>query len=412
MNILFIHANYPAQFRHLSQGLAADSSHNVVFLTARKDAQKECFKGLTIRNFHQHRDPDPNIHHYLSATEQSILAGQAVIRALSELIESGFKPDLIIAHAGNGLSLFIKDLLPNSRLVGYFEWYFRPGPSKYLFRDFQLNEQFLLGIRNFPILQELDICDAAVVPTEWQKLQFPKAYHEKLVTIFDGIDTRFFHPLDQAQSSQLRANNITIKNRDTGSPITLEKSAKIVSYATRGMEPLRGFPEFMRAMPRLLRLDKSINVVVAGADRCAYSYGAPSHNGSWKKHLLDEFGDFEGSDRIFFTGLLDYNDYRMLLWRSDLHCYFTRPYVTSWSFFEACACGSRVMSNISPATKSIADDMSIIWADLDCNSKDLSDKMLESLKKFPVVCSQLKDGYSLEESLQKWQNLLRTLMSG
>ena len=88
MNILFIHANYPAQFRHLSQGLAADSSHNVVFLTARKDAQKECFKGLTIRNFHQHRDPDPNIHHYLSATEQSILAGQAVIRALSELIES------------------------------------------------------------------------------------------------------------------------------------------------------------------------------------------------------------------------------------------------------------------------------------------------------------------------------------
>ena len=70
------------------------------------------------------------------------------------------------------------------------------------------------------------------------------------------------------------------------------------------------------------------------------------------------------------------------------------------------------MSNISPATKSIADDVSIIWTDLDCNSKDLSDKMLESLKKFPVVCSQLKYGYSLEESLHKWQNLLRTLMSG
>ena len=411
MNILFIHANYPAQFRHLCQRLSADSSHNVVFLTAREDASKECFSGLTIKNFQLHRDPDPNIHHYLSTTEQSVLSGQAVIRALDDLVKSGFNPDLIITHAGNGLSLFIKDLLPNARLVGYFEWYFRPGPSKHLFKEFDFNQQLLLGMRNFPILQELEICDAAVVPTVWQKSQFPKVFHEKLVTIFDGIDITFFHPNDAANRIDQRLCDVKITNRETNLPFSIKKNAKIVSYATRGMEPLRGFPEFMRAMPNLLRLDKSIEVVIAGADRCAYSYQAPSHNGSWKNFLLNELGNFEGIDRISFVGLLDYNDYRNLLWRSDLHCYFTRPYVTSWSFFEACACGSRLMSNISPATKSIAVDDSVVWIDLDSNPSELADKMFSALNSESRISSKLNEGFSLEESLLKWQNLLRSVMT-
>jgi len=46
-------------------------------------------------------------------------------------------------------------------------------------------------------------------------------------------------------------------------------------------------------------------------------------------------GAFSGRERVHFTGLLTYPDYRQLLWRSTLHCYFTRPYVTSWSLFEA-----------------------------------------------------------------------------
>ena len=96
-------------------------------------------------------------------------------------------------------------------------------------------------------------------------------------------------------------------------------------------------------------------VVIAGADRCAYSYTAPDHEGSWKKHLLAKLGSFEGRERIHFTGLLTYNDYRNLLWRSNLHCYFTRPYVTSWSLFEAAACGARLAVNKSPATSGITE---------------------------------------------------------
>ena len=88
------------------------------------------------------------------------------------------------------------------------------------------------------------------------------------------------------------------------------------------MEPLRCFPEFMRSLPSLLSNDDSINVIIAGSDRRAYSYDAPTESGSWKDYILEELGDFSGKNRIFFTGLLDYENYRNLLWRTDLHCYF------------------------------------------------------------------------------------------
>ena len=58
-------------------------------------------------------------------------------------------------------------------------------------------------------------------------------------------------------------------------------------------------------MPRL-------EVVVAGRDRQAYSYPAPSHEGSWKEHLLAELGPFEGRERVHFTGLIPYGQLREL----------------------------------------------------------------------------------------------------
>ena len=333
MDFLFIHGNYPAQFRHLAPRLGQSGDHRVVFLTSREDAEMEVLPGVEVRRFNCHRKPHPETHHYLMATEEAVLQGQAVIRELSKLVESGFRPKVVVTHAGMGLGLFVKELLPETLHIGYFEWYFRNKTTKHLLENFNLDVQLQTSLRNLPILHELESCDLGVVPTEWQKSQFPKEYQEKLEVIFDGIDERFFKPCGDPLS--LKNQEITIKNRDTGEATSLLPKQKILSYATRGMEPLRGFPEFMRALPALLRKNKNLVVVIAGADRRAYSYDAPSHNGSWRRHLLEELGNFDGRERIIFTGLLTYTDYRLLLWRSNLHCYLTRPYVTSWSLFEA-----------------------------------------------------------------------------
>ena len=97
----------------------------------------------------------------------------AQLPEIAKLIDEGFRPRVVVSHAGNGLGLFIKDLLPEALHVGYFEWYFRPSTTKNLLANFDLNDQLKTGLRNLPILQELERCDLGVVPTEWQKKQFP-----------------------------------------------------------------------------------------------------------------------------------------------------------------------------------------------------------------------------------------------
>lgn len=407
MNFLFIHANYPAQFKNLAP-LLAGSGHQVVFLTQREDAQKYRQQGINIINYSLHRPPSRNTHHYLQDTEEAILQGQAILRALNDLRSRNFIPEFIITHGGMGMGLFIKEFYPEAIHVGYFEWYFRRDTTQYLVEKLNLDTQLRSSLRNLPILQELDCCDIGVTPTHWQKNQFPREYQKKLNVIFDGIDIDFFHQCKNYQ--EIQNKKINLRNRETNECFSIESNVRLLSYATRGMEPLRGFPEFVRSLPKLFNYYSDLRVVIAGADRQAYSYGAPTNNGSWKQHLLKELEGKIPLDKVYFTGLLNYEDYRMLLWRSNLHCYFTRPYVTSWSLFEAAACGAHLAVNKNPATAGIIKEETASWVSLDDQS-NLTDQLITALSE-KGRRSEILPGFDLQTSMEQWEKLLnRTLQN-
>lgn len=402
MNILFIHANYPAQFQNLARLTGADLRHRVVYLTARADAASDPIPGVELRQFQRTRDPRPETHHYLHASEEAVLNGQAVLRAVDGLLQESFQPDLVISHAGNGLSLFIKDLLPQAQLIGLFEWWFTPATSRWLFAEFPLDTQLKGQLRNMVIQQELLICDAAVVPTAWQAQQFPAMWQPKLRVVFDGINTTFFQPppADLSRTLQLE--------REEGGPrVQIEPGHKLLSYATRGMEPVRGFPQFMAALPELLANDPQLQVVIAGRDRCAYSYPAPRADGSWKQHCLELLGTCPGRERIHFTGLLTYAQYRQLLWRTDAHCSFSRPYVLSWSLFEALACATPLVVNESPAYRSaVPKQAAAVWVDLD-DPQSLSQGIRERLNATTSsYASNLNTSFLLEECVKSWNAVI------
>ena len=109
-------------------------------------------------------------------------------------------------------------------------------------------------------------------------------------------------------------------------------------------------------------------------------------------------------ERIYFTGLLDYEDYRKLLWRSDLHCYFTRPYVTSWSLFEAAGCGAKIVCNRGEATCGIGEEGTINWVDLD-KTEEMAGA-ISMLIKEGASRAELKKEFNLENALKKWEKLL------
>ena len=341
MNILFIHGNFPGQFKDIAPSLARNNNGKVYFLTLSDNPQNIKLPGVCMRQFKLHRDVSSEIHNYVQSAELAILKGQAVMRALNQLYEKeNFAPDVVICHGGMGFGLFVKAYMPNVRLISYVEWFFTTENSTHLLANPSLNDYCRVQSRNIPLLQEFVEADQIVCPTEWQRSQFPEFIRDRIEVIFDGVDLDFFSPAPPPDPFILQS--------DSDTPLRFAPDQLLLSYGTRGMEPLRGFPEFMRASAAAQQRFPNLHVIVFGNDRSAYSYPSPHPSGSWKQYMLDELEGRLDLNRLHFTGLINYGELVQLFRRSDLHCYFTRPYVVSWGVFQAVACGARLLVNDFP----------------------------------------------------------------
>lgn len=77
MRILFVHQNMPAQYKHLAPAMAR-AGHEVVFLTQRSDLDMPGIRRVT---YPKPRAASASTHHYVRLFENSVLAGQQVVRA-------------------------------------------------------------------------------------------------------------------------------------------------------------------------------------------------------------------------------------------------------------------------------------------------------------------------------------------
>ena len=349
MNILFIHGNFPGQFKDIAPSLARNSNGKVYFLTLSDNPQNIKLPGVYMRQFKLHRDVSSEIHNYVLSAELAVLKGQAVMRALNQLYENeNFAPDVVVCHGGMGFGLFVKVYMPNVRLISYVEWFFTIENSVHLFAKPSLNDNCRIQSRNIPLLQEFVEADQIVCPTEWQRSQFPEFIRDRIEVIFDGVDLDFFSPGTPPDPFVLKGENNT--------QLQFTTDQLLLTYGTRGMEPLRGFPEFMRAAAVAQQKYPQLHVIIFGNDRSAYSYPSKHPSGSWKQYMLDELDGELDLHRLHFTGLLNYGDLVNLFRRSNLHCYFTRPYVVSWGVFQAAACGARLLVNDFPGLEEVFDE--------------------------------------------------------
>jgi glycosyltransferase involved in cell wall biosynthesis len=111
----------------------------------------------------------------------------------------------------------------------------------------------------------------------------------------------------------------------------------------------------MRALPQLLRRRKRAHVVILGDD--GVSYGAPPPpRSTFRKMMLQELGAKLDLKRVHFLGLMDYHAYLNLLQVSSVHVYLTYPFVLSWSFVEAMACGCLIVGSATPPVLEVLRD--------------------------------------------------------
>ena len=243
MNILFSHPNFPGQFKFLIASLSQSKGHNIKFLTA-NERPEWVVNGLE-KVVYQLPDSDQYIcHPYLGTAQKGVISAQTAFFKCVELKNSGFTPDLIIAHSGWGQTMFMRDVFPHAKLISYFEWYFEP--RGYAFQstihdpdvghDLSIHDALSSRVSNLAILQDLVSCDVGVVPTNWQKNQFPSEFLHKLHVIHEGIDTTFFSPSSNTDIKLNLCNKLNIPS-----------DSSLLTYTTRAFEPMRGFPSFFRA---------------------------------------------------------------------------------------------------------------------------------------------------------------------
>lgn len=362
--ILFLHPNFPAQFRHLAMALAKSPKHQVVYGTARAEGQ---IPGVHKILYKTSREVRPETHHYVRPLESAVLEGQAVYRVAQQLHSQGFVPDVVYAHSGWGPGLFVKDIFPKAKFCCFFEWYYHAHGTDADFDPadpLDADAEARIRIKNAPILLDLASCDYGLSPTQWQRHQFPPEFHSKIKVLHDGIDTEFFKPQAHARLVLPDIN------------LDLSEVDELVTYVARGMEPYRGFPQFMEAIALLQEKRPHCHAVVVGADRVAYGKKLPNGK-TYKQHMLETLS--LDLSRLHFTGRLPYSQYLQVLQASSVHVYLTRPFVLSWSMLEAMSAGCLlVASDTAPVTEVIKEGRNGLLVDF-FSPQQVCDRILEAL---------------------------------
>ena len=350
MNILFIHQNFPGQFKFLAPALV-QQGHKVVAMTMKR-VEVLVWRGMRIVPYTTSRGTTRGVHPWVGDFESKIIRAEACFRAALHLKGEGFTPDCIVAHPGWGESLFLKEVWPQAKLAMYCEFYYKALGTDVGF-DHEFPPQDFAGdacrirLKNLHNLLHFESADAALSPTYWQASTFPEPFRSKITVIHDGIDTAALVPNPAARLTFNKG------------AIVFKKGNEVITFVNRNLEPYRGYHIFMRALPELLRQRPHAHIMIVGGDTISYGK-LPEGGGTWKEIFISEVrSQISDADwaRVHFLGQIAYRDFLSLLQLSMVHVYLTYPFVLSWSLLEAMSMGCAIVaSNTRPVQEAITHD--------------------------------------------------------
>jgi glycosyltransferase involved in cell wall biosynthesis len=339
LKFLFVHQNYPGQFLHITRHLVAAERHEVVFIT---EPNPNELVGVRKVPYVRPKLDVPETHFSARELDNGVRRAETVFKTAYGLRHLGYKPDIIIGHHGWGEMLNLRDLWPDSPMLGYFEFYYQHDQA-----DVGFDPEFPVDPLDYPRIRAknavnhiaLNLGGAGQTPTEWQLSTYPDWAKPQIDLVWEGVDIETCSPDPNAHKKTLKIDGMTIRPTD-----------KLITYVSRDLEPYRGFHVMMRALPDLMRARKDIKVIMVGGDGISYG-SAPSKGGTWKEAMLAEVGKDIDMDRVVFPGRVAYSTYLAALRRSDAHVYLTYPFVASWSLREALAIGCAVIGGDTPTVR-------------------------------------------------------------
>ncbi|WP_281826490.1 glycosyltransferase family 4 protein [Jannaschia rubra] len=340
MKILLVHQNMPGQYRELLDWLAAQGAHELVFLTQRWDFPD--LPGVRKVVYRPHRQPAADAYGLSRPWEEAAGNGYGAARAAAALRDEGFVPDIILGHTGWGELLFMKQVLPQVPVLGFFEYYYRAegGPVGFDPEDPPSEATpFLLAARNAVPNSAIEAVDRGISPTRWQRDTFPASFRDRIDVCHDGIRTDRLGPDPDVTLNLGRVGRI-------------DRGGEIFTYVARNMERTRGFHILMRALPAIQRARPRARVLIVGGSGTSYGRASQAEGG-FRAELEREVGHLVDWDRVHFLGQVPYADFRRVVQISRCHIYLTMPFVLSWSLLEAMAMEATIVASDVPPVREV-----------------------------------------------------------
>ena len=250
------------------------------------------------------------------------------------LKQRGWAPDVMLAHPGWGEALLLRQVFPSTPLVIWPELWLRPEHLGINPTEMTVGQMQYLRIKDWLVDGAMADAAVAVVPTKYQASTFPQRWQHKIAVVHEGVP--------EAMLNMTRLKQLTISK-----DVTLDPSTPVVTFISRNLEPMRGFPTFMRALPTLLEKHPTVQIVIVGGDDVSYS-SAPGDGRSWRDLMMEELGGRIDHNRVHIVGRMPHDHLQKLYRRCDLHVYLSKAFVLSWSLLELMACGTPVLAEANP----------------------------------------------------------------
>lgn len=330
MRLLLVHQNFPGQFRDLGPALC-DRGHE---LKAIGCSQRVCDPRIEVLRYQHQLGERSGVHHHSLEVDDWIRRSEQVAEQAMTLKRRGWAPDVMLAHPGWGEALLLRQVFPSTPLVIWPELWLRPEHLGQSSDGLSVQQMQYLRIKDWLVDGAMADASLAIVPTRYQASTFPERWQNKIAVVHEGVPEAL---LERPRLQQLAISE----------SVTLAPEQPVVTFISRNLEPMRGFPTFMHALPELQQRHPSVQVVVVGGDEVSYS-AAPGDGRSWRQVLLEELEGQIDRQRLHLFGRIPHEQLQKLYRRSNLHVYLSKAFVLSWSLLEVMASGTPVLAEANP----------------------------------------------------------------
>lgn len=395
MRILLVHQNFPGQFRDIAPSLC-DRGHDLKAISC---SQRPNDQRIQILRYEHEIGERDGVHQQTLEVDDWIRRGEHVAKQATKLKEDGWAPDAMLAHPGWGEAILLKEIFPSTPLIIWPELWIRSEHLGHERQQTTVDQLLYVRIKNWLIDGAMSDASVAILPTKYQAETFPQKWQDKITVLHEGINKKLFEnkPLDELKLSD---------------EITLKKDLPVVTYISRNLEPMRGFPTFMRALPQLLKHNKEVHIVIVGGDEVSYS-NAPNNGKTWKQVILEELEGELDMKRVHMYGRVPHDQLQKLYLRSNLHVYLSKAFVLSWSLLEIMACETPVLAEANPMMEELIepDKNGTLWKEGHISLGETMIELLESPEKLhqwgKAAKKKVREEYSQTNCINKLEDILK-----